>query len=98
MGNSGEASREIRARALISGRVQGVNYRSSTVRAARKLGLRGWVRNLPDGGVEAVFEGQRESVERILQWCQEGPPSARVEGVAVEMAEPEGIQGFEIEY
>lgn len=73
-------------RARIEGRVQGVYYRVSTRRAARALGLAGWVRNLPDGSVEAFFQGSAEAVERVLGWCREGPPGARVERVTVQPA------------
>lgn len=62
----------------ISGRVQGVNYRYSTVQQAQKLGLTGWVKNLYDGRVEALFEGEEEIVEKMLSWCHEGPPMAYV--------------------
>jgi acylphosphatase len=72
-----------RARLLISGRVQGVGYRYSTVNAARRFGLRGWVRNLDDGRVEAVAEGPREKLEELIRWAHQGPPAARVSDVAV---------------
>ena len=71
----------IHVHAFISGHVQGVFYRSSTQRQASALGLRGWVRNLPDGRVEAVFEGEQTVVERMLAWCRQGPPNAYVTGV-----------------
>ena len=87
---------QIRARVLISGRVQGVGYRMSTVDLATDLGLRGWVRNLADGRVEAVFEGNRDVVEEMIRWCQQGPPGAVVKNVAVEYEQPEGIQGFQV--
>ncbi len=72
-----------RAHIWVSGRVQGVWYRASTVEEARRLGLRGWVRNLPDGRVEVVAEGPREAVERLISWCHQGPPLAVVEEVKV---------------
>ena len=87
---------QIRARVLISGRVQGVGYRMSTVDLATDLGLSGWVRNLADGRVEAVFEGNRDVVEEMIRWCQQGPPGAVVKNVAVEYEQPEGIQGFQV--
>ncbi len=65
----------------ISGRVQGVNYRYSTVHQAQKLGLKGWVRNLYDGRVEALFEGEEELVDQMLSWCYQGPPMAYVTDV-----------------
>ena len=61
-----------------------------------QLGLAGWVRNLPDGRVEAVFEGPEEQVELMLAWCREGTPFSRVDEVAVEAEEPEGLEGFRI--
>ncbi len=82
-----------RAHLLVSGRVQGVAYRQSTVDAARRLGLAGWVRNLPDGGVEAVAEGARAEVEALIAWCRRGPPLARVDGVSVAWEAPRGEGG-----
>ena len=72
-----------RARLKITGRVQGVFYRQTTRRMASELSLAGWVKNLDDGSVEAFVVGEREVVERFINWCWEGPPSARVEAVAV---------------
>ncbi len=86
----------IHAHTLISGHVQGVGYRFSTRDAATRLGLQGWVRNLPDGRVEAVFEGDRNQIEKMLRWCYQGPPGARVQDVKVGYAAPEGLRGFEI--
>lgn len=68
-----------RLRILVSGRVQGVGYRWAAAEEARRLGLSGWVRNLPDGGVEAVFEGGREALEEMRDWCGQGPRFARVD-------------------
>lgn len=67
---------------VVSGLVQGVGYRHSTYRKAIELGLRGWVRNLPDGDVEAVFQGDRARIERMLAWCRHGPALARVDRVS----------------
>jgi len=78
----------VRVHVFISGRVQGVFYRSSTRRTALKLGLTGWVRNLPDGRVEAVVEGEEEQVEKLIDWCRRGPPSADVKGVEVKRGLP----------
>ena len=72
-----------RAHAIISGRVQGVFFRMETKRAADGFGVFGWVKNLLDGTVEAVFEGDRDRVDAILDWCREGPPAAKVTDVAV---------------
>ncbi|MDW7709563.1 MAG: acylphosphatase [Deferrisomatales bacterium] len=85
-----------RARVLVSGRVQGVFFRASTRDVARRLGLRGWVRNLPDGGVEAVFEGERGLVEEAVAWCRTGPPEARVAHCDVIWEEPRGEGSFTI--
>jgi len=85
----------IRAHVFVSGKVQGVGFRYSTVNEAKKRGVSGWVRNLPDGRVEAVFEGSKEAVETIVSWCNQGPRAAVVTGLDVEHEEPEGIEGFE---
>jgi acylphosphatase len=83
-------------RAVVRGRVQGVAFRDGTLREAERLGVRGWVRNLGDGTVEVHAEGDREAVEALLAWCREGPPAARVEGVDVREAEPEGRSAFAV--
>jgi len=87
-----------RAHVLVSGRVQGVFFRDGARRKARDLNLKGWVRNLPDGRVEALFEGDPAAVEEMLRWCAEGPPDARVEDVAVERdpATDKPLSGFEV--
>lgn len=71
----------MRVRILVSGHVQGVFFRESTRRQAEALGVAGWVRNLPDGRVEALFEGSGPRVEELVLWCHRGPPAARVEAV-----------------
>jgi len=68
---------------VVSGRVQGVAFRAYTVDEASRLGLAGWVRNLPDGRVEAEAEGERSAVEALVAWCRRGPPAAMVEAVEV---------------
>ncbi len=86
-----------RAHLLIDGRVQGVAYRYFTQNVAERLGLTGWVRNLPDGRVEAVFEGERSAVELAIQKCSDGPPFARVTHVQVTWEDRlEGLTSFEI--
>jgi acylphosphatase len=70
-----------RAHLIISGRVQGVFYRAFTEDVASSLGLMGWVRNLPDGKVEAVFEGDRNSIQKAITSCHDGPPAARVDNI-----------------
>jgi acylphosphatase len=87
---------QIRVHVFVSGRVQGVGYRMSTYDTATDLGINGWVRNLPDDRVEAVFEGNKEVVEAMVRWCHQGPSLAVVKDIAVESEEPEGIQGFRI--
>jgi len=90
---------KVRAHVLISGRVQGVFFRYETKRLAVRLGVAGWVRNLPDGRVEAVFEGEKEDVERMIEFCHRGPPGAIVRKVEVSWGEPTGrFQGFRILY
>ncbi|BAY89902.1 MULTISPECIES: acylphosphatase [unclassified Tolypothrix] len=96
MQNSTPLSKLIRAHVFVSGRVQGVGYRYATVDTASQLGLTGWVRNLPDSRVEAVFEGVQEVVEEMVRWCHSGPPAAIVKNVAVDYEEPEGLLGFEV--
>jgi len=75
---------QVRATLRIRGRVQGVSYRYFTSRTAQSLGLSGWVRNLPTGEVEAVLEGPRSDVQKMIEWCQEGPPAARVDEVLID--------------
>jgi acylphosphatase len=81
---------QIRAHLLISGRVQGVFFRARTQEEAQKRNLTGWVRNLYDGRVEAVFEGEEAVVKSMISWCQYGPPHAVVSEVSVEIEEPKG--------
>ena len=85
-----------RRRVLVAGRVQGVWFRDSMRREAERLALAGWVRNLPDGRLEAVFEGDDEAVERLTAWCNRGPSGARVTGVEERDEPPEGARGFVI--
>jgi acylphosphatase len=72
---------KVRARAVIEGRVQGVFFRYDTQEMALQLGLKGWVKNRRDGCVEAVFEGNKDKVDQIIQWCHRGPSEARVTNV-----------------
>lgn len=81
---------------VVEGRVQGVFFRASCAREAEARGLAGWVRNVPDGRVEAVFEGAEPQLEEIVAWCRQGPPGARVDEVSVAREEPVGEAGFRI--
>jgi acylphosphatase len=83
-------------RAVVSGRVQGVGFRFFAERAARELGVRGWVRNLPDGSVETVAEGEEDAVSRYLARLKAGPRASRVDEVAVDELPPQGLTVFEI--
>lgn len=86
----------IRRRVEVDGRVQGVFFRDTCRRQAASNGVSGWVRNLPDGRVEAAFEGPADAVERMVQWCREGPPRATVTSVRIHVEEPTGEQGFRV--
>lgn len=79
-----------RAHVFVSGRVQGVFFRQKTKQQADSLGVNGWVRNLPDGGVEAVFEGDEEAVKALVEYCDHGPSYARVTNVNVVWEEYRG--------
>lgn len=88
-----------RVRLKISGRVQGVFFRAETTRAMRPLNVRGWVRNLPDGTVEALMEGEQAALDQAIQWCRNGPPRARVDQVQVESEPYQGdLTTFDITY
>lgn len=82
---------------VVSGRVQGVFFRDACARRARAEGLAGWVRNRPDGGVEAWFEGDPQAVENLVTWCREGSAQARVEEVDVSEVSPAGLEDFRIQ-
>jgi len=87
----------LRAEAVVHGRVQGVWFRYSTCETARSLGLAGYVRNRPDGSVEAVFEGPESAVRRAVSWCYRGPRLAEVERVDVTWGEATGtLTGFSV--
>ena len=88
----------IARRVVVHGYVQGVGFRYSVQQAARVRGVAGWVRNRGDGAVEAVFEGEREDVEALIRWCEEGPRGADVGEVEVLEEPPVGLVGFEIAY
>ncbi|MBI4565703.1 MAG: acylphosphatase [Planctomycetes bacterium] len=91
-------SERVRARVVVTGRVQGVFYRATCRDEASERKLCGWVRNSPDGRVEAVFEGPRSEVEDMIAWCRKGPPSAMVTEISVAWESPRGETGFRIMY
>ena len=84
----------IRRRVVVQGHVQGVFFRETVRRRAVAAGVAGRARNVPDGSVEAVFEGEAEVVARLIEFCREGPRGARVDWVDVASEEPEGLSGF----
>jgi acylphosphatase len=87
---------KVRVRTIAGGVVQGVFFRASTRDMAAGLGLDGWVRNLPDGRVEAVFEGDSETVDKAVAWMRQGPPRAKVETLESFDEEPCGLLGFRV--
>ncbi|MDX1617300.1 MAG: acylphosphatase [Balneolaceae bacterium] len=88
-----------RAHIFLEGRVQGVGFRHFTKTNAQKIGVGGWVKNLPDGRVEAVFEGAEEDVEQMVELVRQGPRSSRVADMDVEWTEPKGdFDGFRVRY
>lgn len=89
----------VRAHVVISGRVQGVFFRSETQRAAQRLGVSGWVRNRFDGTVEALFEGPQETVQKAVDWCWQGSPMSHVSDVDVQWKDYTGeFDSFSITY
>jgi len=88
----GHSSSMRRARAIVTGRVQGVSYRAATASEARRIGVVGWVCNRDDGSVELEVEGDDDKVAALLAWCENGPPMARVTNVAVEERSPVRIE------
>jgi acylphosphatase len=90
---------DVRALAIVVGRVQGVFFRMETQRAAEHYGVNGWVRNKRDGTVESLMEGSRTAVDALIEWCKKGPPHANVERVDVVWDTPGGeFESFEIRY
>lgn len=89
----------VRVRAYVSGRVQGVFFRSSVADLATQLGVTGWVRNLSDGRVEVLFEGERGAVEKVVEYCRRGPPGAHVRDLDLNWEDWHGeFARFEILY
>ena len=92
-------SDNVRTHIIVEGLVQGVFFRASARSVAMKCGVKGWVKNRPDGRVEAVFEGKRRDVEDMVEWCRNGPPGARVERIDIEWEEYKGdFNDFNIKY
>ena len=89
-----KAARQVR----VFGHVQGVFYRQWTVNQARRLGIAGWVRNCPDGTVQAHLRGHEDALARMIEAMREGPSQARVENVAVDTVEPEDASGFSVKF
>jgi acylphosphatase len=89
---------DVRCRAIVTGRVQGVFYRDSCQQMARRLGVRGSVRNRSDGSVEVIAEGDRDAVDQLLAWCREGPPRAHVVGITITDESPVGETSFRVGY
>lgn len=86
-------------RYLVSGTVQGVNFRNAACNQAEPVGLRGWARNLPDGRVEVVARGNAEALHHLETWLRQGPPGARVAGLQIMPTEAEHLpDGFEIRH
>ncbi|MGI5348178.1 acylphosphatase [Streptomyces sp. CA-250714] len=83
-------------RVIVTGQVQGVFFRDTCRRTAVAHGVHGWVRNLPDGSVEALFEGEADAVDALVEWAHEGPPAAVVDNVQVTEQEPQGHSSFEV--
>jgi len=96
---SSASSGVARAHLIIEGRVQGVFYRATARATASVLGIKGWVRNLPDGSVEAIAEGPEPVIDQFVEWCQKGPPGAFVTNVRIARENPRGeFNSFEVRY
>ena len=90
---------KVNARVIISGRVQGVCFRMETKQAAERLGVSGWVKNLADGTVEALFEGKKSGVDAVLSWCEKGPPMSVVTNMDIEWGNYSGrFKRFDITF
>ncbi len=87
-----------KANILVSGRVQGVFYRSSTRDKALELGIKGWVMNKPDGSVYIEAEADESNLDHFIEWCKKGPMMARVDNIDIRHQSPEGFPGFEVRY
>jgi acylphosphatase len=90
---------KVRVHAFVSGMVQGVNFRSNTTRFAKSLGITGWVRNLDDGRVEVVAEGERDKIDKLIEFLKNGPPFSRVDELDLKKEEYKGeFRDFSILY
>jgi len=87
----------IALRVKITGLVHGVFFRANLARVANEEGVSGWVRNVPDGSVEGLLEGEEGAVMRVVEWARRGPPRSRVDAVKTERLEPRNLKGFRIE-
>lgn len=87
----------VAARVVVRGRVQGVFFRDACGREARAAGVAGWIRNRPDGAVEAWFEGDAQAVDKLVTWCREGPSQADVDSMEVSEESPAGLEDFRIQ-
>lgn len=96
MGDMDDHNEIVRVHVFVEGRVQMVWFRGGTCQEANRLGVRGWVRNLPDGLVEAVYEGERQAVEKLIAWTRRGTPKAIVTGLQFQYETPQGEIGFTI--
>jgi acylphosphatase len=91
--------KKVKAHVVITGKVQGVFFRMETKQAADRYGVQGWARNKSDGSVEALFEGDKEKVASIVEWCRQGPPFAKVNNIDVDWQEYKGeFKDFKIRY
>lgn len=87
-----------RVHVFISGQVQGIGFRGFVRRKAKQIGIKGWVKNLEDGRVEAVFEGKDRKVKEVLEECRKGPPFSVVDKIEIVKEKVQGERGFEIKY
>jgi acylphosphatase len=87
---------QISRRVVIKGRVQGVMFRASCAREARRENVAGYAKNLPDGSVEVLLEGEADAVKKVLSWCWKGPPAARVEGIQIHIVPACGHADFSV--
>jgi acylphosphatase len=92
-----DRSQRARRRVIVHGRVQGVFFRDTARRLARQLGVAGWIRNRPDGAVEAVFEGTADAVDRMTDWVRQGPRGARVDELEIVDEPPAGDMDFRVQ-